>query len=298
MIKKKIIGKSIIEYLLPVFTGFLYSVSIKYFIRPSSIIMTGTEGLSIATSYYFDSELVFIILYSIFQSVLIIFSFLKIGKNFSIKTLITVGSFSILFLLLPSISFGAPEPENERLVLVIFGAIIAGVAKALALRNRGSVGDEDIVAVYFSEKMKKPVGKTIIIAGAVSMIYGLFILYIKTDSLSYVANTFIYTTIYIFISAETVNNIFKRFKFSRVVINAEDSKIVGEVLRRVLPDRSYSISTIVGGFTDSERKEISLVLTQEELPDLLKSINELKGKIFLYHYEIDGVVGRFPLRKF
>jgi uncharacterized membrane-anchored protein YitT (DUF2179 family) len=298
MRKRRIILRTMLEYIVPIFAGFIYCVSVKYFIRPSSVIMTGTEGISIATSYYFDSEVTFVLMYSIFQFILIIFSFIKIGSKFSIKTLLTVSTFSILFLILPNISFGSPEPENERLVLVFFGAIIAGIAKALSLKNRGSVGDEDIIAVFISEKLRKPVGKTIIISGAISMIYGLILLYLKTQSVSLVANTLIYTTIFIFVSAETVNNIFKRFKYSRVIINAEDSNLIGEAIQKVLPNRSFSISNIIGGFTNSGRKEISLVLTQEELPELLNTIRDLEGKFFLYHYEIDGVVGRFPFRKF
>ncbi len=70
------------------------------------VILTGTEGLSLATSYYLDSERVFIILYAAFQALLIY---------------------------LPMIEVASPEPENERIVLVFFGAIIMGLGKALAL---------------------------------------------------------------------------------------------------------------------------------------------------------------------
>lgn len=297
--KNKSVKLSVVfEYLMPIFAGFLYAVAIKYFIRPSSVIMTGTEGISIATSYYFDSELLFVIFYSFFQLILIIFSFIKIGKKFSLKTLLTVSSVSIFILILPMISFGSPEPENERLVLVIFGAIIAGIAKALSLKNRGSVGDEDVIAVYISEKLRKPVGKIIIFAGIISMIYGLILLYLKTGSMSSIANTLIYTTIFIFVSAETVNNIYKRFKYSRIIINTENIDLVRKTIIDCLPERSFTVNDVIGGYTGTERKQISLILSQEELPELLDRIKELPDKYFLYHDTIDGVVGRFSFRKF
>lgn len=290
--------KSLYEYILPVFAGFLYALSIKYFIRPTNIIMTGTEGISLATSYYFNSEFVFVILYSIFQFVLLLFSFIKIGYRFSIKTLIAVSSVSIFILILPAIKFGSPEPENERLVLVLFGSIIAGVAKALSLKNRGSVGDEDIIAVYFSEKLRKPVGKTIIAAGMISMVYGLVLSYLQTQSITYVANALMYTTIFLFISAQTVNGIYKRYKYSNVFINVDNIKSIADIIKRILPERSYTVSNVIGGYSRMSRKQISLILSQEELPTLLEALGDMEEKCFIHYNQVEDVMGRFPFSKF
>ncbi len=286
------------EYLLPVLTGFLYAVAIKYFIRPTSIIMTGTEGISLATSYYVKSEITFVAMYFACQLLLLIFSFIKIGFKFSLKTLITVISVSGFILILPMIKFGSPEPENERLVLVVFGAIIAGLAKAISFKNRGSVGDEDIIAVYISEKLRKPVGKTIILSGIISTAYGLSLAYIQSGSITYVANTLIYTTIFVFVSSETVNSIYKRFKYSEIIINVENTEAVSNVIKNTLPERSFTISEVTGGFSGEMRKQISLILSQEELPVLLNVLNEIGEKYFIHYNQVDGVAGRFPFRNF
>ncbi len=288
----------IFEYLLPILAGFLYAVAIKYFIRPTAIIMTGTEGISLATSYYVDSEITFVIMYSIFQFILLIFSFIKIGFRFSVKTLITVISVSFFILILPMIKFGSPEPENERLVLVVFGAIISGVAKAMSFKNRGSVGDEDIIAVYISEKLRKPVGRTIILSGIISTIYGLCLTYLQTQSIPDMANTLIYTTIFVFISSETVNSIYKRFKYSKIVINVDNTELVSNIIKNTLPERSFTICEVTGGFSGEKRKQISLILSQEELPVLLNVLNEIGEKCFIHYNQVDGVAGRFPFRNF
>ena len=297
--KQKIMKlQPVYEYIIPIFAGFLYSVAIKYFIRPTAIIMTGTEGISLATSYYFNSEILFVIIYSLFQFILLIFSFIKIGFRFSIKTFITVSSVSIFILILPMIKFGSPEPENERLVLVIFGSIIAGVAKAISLKNRGSVGDEDIIAVYISEKLRKPVGITIIMAGIISMTYGLILSYFQMHSITYVANSLIYSTIFLFISAETVNGIYKRYKYSNVTINVDNIDLVDSVVKNVLPERNYTVSNVMGGYTGLSRKQISLILSQEELPALINALKEIEDKSFIHYNQIEGVIGRFPFSNF
>ncbi|WP_020613585.1 YitT family protein [Sediminispirochaeta bajacaliforniensis] len=95
----------------------------------------------------------------------------------------------LLLLCMPDMQVASPEPENERLLLVLFGAILAGIGKSLAFMNRGSTGDEDIASVYVSEKLRKPVGKISIIAGSISTVYGVVLNYIKVQDPAIVVNT-------------------------------------------------------------------------------------------------------------
>ena len=280
------------------FSGVIYAVALKYFVIPSGVILTGTEGFALATSYYFESERLFIILYVIFQALLLIFSYIKVGWRFSTKTVLTLACVVTLLVFLPSLEVASPEPENERLVLVLFGAIIAGVAKAMALKNRGSTGDEDIINVYFSEKLRKPVGKISIAAGAASMVYGLVLNYLKLHDPAAVANTLIYTTIFIFVGAETVNSIYKRYRFTHITVNTDDPEGVGHIIKKLFPERSYTRTTGVGGFSSKERSLISLIVTQEELPQILKAVTGAEGNSFIYHHEIDGIKGRFNFSRF
>ncbi len=69
----------IIEYGLIIIAGLLYSISLKYFVLPSKIILTGTEGIALSLSYYLDNYNIFISLYLIFQSLLITFGFIKVS---------------------------------------------------------------------------------------------------------------------------------------------------------------------------------------------------------------------------
>ncbi len=279
-------------------TGIVYAVGIKYFIRPAGVILTGTEGIAISTSYYFESETLFVILYSVFQAILIAFSFKKIGLSFSLKTLITVAVVAVLVAALPTFRVASPESEKERIVLVLFGSIIMGAGKALALRNRGSVGDEDIVAVYFSERLRKPVGNVILIAGCIAAFYGLVLDYLKFGSLERTLNTLIYTVIFLFVTAETVNLVYKRYRFSALEIVTEHAAEIEAALLRILPGRSLTRSTAVGSFSGTEKVRIVVVLTQEELPEALEAVAESDAKCFAYHYELQGIQGRFVWRNF
>ncbi|ADK81128.1 YitT family protein [Sediminispirochaeta smaragdinae] len=282
---------------LVLFSGIIYAVAIKYFIMPSKVIMTGSEGIALATSYFYSSERLFVLLYAIFQTALIIFSFVKIGWIFSTKTILTILTIIVLLLILPDIKVASPEPENERLLLVLFGAIIAGIGKVVSFLNRGSTGDEDIVSVYFSEKLRKPVGKISIFAGVISTVYGLILNFVNSHDISIVANTLIYTVIYIFVGAFTVNTIYKRYRYSNIMINSENPEEVIKIIKSILPERTYTRISGTGGYSSKERTLISIIVTQEELPQIIRSIEQMEGNYFLYHSEIDGIKGRFTYSK-
>ncbi|MDD5500805.1 MAG: YitT family protein [Candidatus Omnitrophica bacterium] len=200
------------EYAAVIFAGALYAIAIKYFIFPSKVIMTGTEGISIATAYFFDNGWLFIGMYSFFQSILIIFAFFKIGFRFAFRSLLVVCSVILLLTLLPEYQFANPEPQNERIILVIFGGILAGIAKAIAFRYSASTADEDIPAAYFSMKYLRPVGNIAVFAAVISTLFGICMAFIRTHSLSFVINTLMYTGIYIFMCAETLNNFYRKIQ--------------------------------------------------------------------------------------
>jgi len=201
---------------LSVFAGVLYAIAIKYFVFPSRVIMTGTEGISIATAYFFDNQKVFIWLYLFFQTALIIFAFRKISFRFAFRTALVIGSVVGLLSILPEYQFASPEPQNERIMLVIFGGILAGIAKAIAFRYSSSTGDEDIPSAYFSMKYLRPVGNIAVVAAILSTAFGMALAFIKTHQIEPVINTLLYTAVYIFMSAETLNNFYRKFKLALV----------------------------------------------------------------------------------
>lgn len=141
------VRRLLIDYGSIVLAGLLYAIALKYFVLPSKVILTGTEGIATALSYYFESYWLFIGLYLLFQSALLAFAFARVSRVFAQRSLLVVGTVVVGLAVLPELQFAQPEPQNERIILVLFGGLLAGVAKALAFANRASTGDEDILGV-------------------------------------------------------------------------------------------------------------------------------------------------------
>ncbi|MDX9703292.1 MAG: YitT family protein [Candidatus Auribacterota bacterium] len=287
--KYKNVLRHIKEFFLNIFAGILYAVAIKYFVFPSNVIMTGTEGISISVAYFFDNQKIFIWMYSIFQSALIFFAFRKIGFRFAFRTMLVIASVVGLLNLLPEYQFACPEPQNERIILVIFGGILAGIAKAIAFRYGASTGDEDIPSAYFSMKYLRPVGNIAVIAAVVSTVFGMLLAFIKTHQIEPVVNTLMYTTIYIFMSAETLNNFYRKFKLALINVITKTPEKIGEDIRTTLPHRTYTIHDGFGGYSKDKVKILQAILTQEELPDIVNVIEKTDKNTFFFYSEIEGV---------
>ena len=291
--------KNIWDCVPVIFAGVLYAAAIKYFIFPSRIIMTGTEGISIVTAYFFDNDKLFILMYSFFQTILLIFAFLKIGVRFAFRSLLVVLSVITLLSVLPEYEFASPEPQNERIILVIFGGILAGIAKAIAFRYSASTADEDIPAAYFSMKYLRPVGNIAVIAAVVSTVFGMTLSFIKTQQIEPVINTLMYTSIYIFMSAETLNNFYRKFKLAMVNVITKTPDVIGEKIRASLPHRTYTIEEGFGGYSKDKVKILRTIVTQEELPDIVKIIESADKSTFYFYNDIEGVSKQYyisPIR--
>ncbi len=280
-------------YVLTIGAGALYAIALKYFVLPSKVILTGTEGIASALSYYFDSYWLFIILYLIFQFILMIFAFARVSKMFATRSLIVVATVALFLTFLPEFQFAEPEPWNERIILVIFGGLLAGVAKAIAFQNRGSTGDEDILGAYFAMKYLKPVGSIAVYAAIVSTTFGLILAFLKRGDFEIVINILMYTCIYIFISAQTLNNIYRKFKIKMVAIVTRDHESVGKAITTTFDHRTYTVKKGFGGHSGESFWVVRSIITAEELPQFIDAIENADPDCFYFYHYIEGVSRRY-----
>ena len=283
----------IVEYPLSISAGVLYAVALKYLVLPSQVILTGTEGIAAALSYYFDSYWLFIVLYISFQTLLLSFAFTKVSRVFARRSLLVIITVTIFLVILPELRFAEPEPQNERILLVLFGGILAGVAKSIAFRNHGSTGDEDILGAYFAMKYLKPVGSIAVIAAIGSTSFGLITEFIKTGNFETAVNTLMYTCIYIFTSTQSLNNLYKKFKITMVAIVTKDDKIVGKAINIAFDHRTYTVQKGLGGRSGDSFSMVKTIVTKEELPHLLTLVIHADPNCFYYHHDIEGISRRY-----
>ena len=283
----------VLDYAALLLAGVLYAAALRYFVLPTRIVLTGTEGLAAATSYYFDSQVLFIGLYLAFQVVLLVFAFFKVGKVFAVRSLVVVATVVTGLSVLPAMQFGSPESVNEKLILVIFGGLIAGVAKALAFQHRGSTGDEDILGAFFAMKYLKPVGSIAVVAAIVSTAYGLGLEFLQTGHFEVVVNTLMYTCVYIFVSAETLNNLYRKFQLTMLCVISREPDAIGRAIKGVSVHRTWVVQDGVGGHSGERFRLVRAIVTHEELPEMIEAVEAAAPGCFYYHHDIEGTSKRY-----
>lgn len=281
------------NYLLVIVAGVLYAIALKYFVLPSKIILTGTEGIAATLSYYFESYGLFVALYLIFQAGLLVFAFKQVSRVFAWRSLIVVATVFLGLAILPELKFAQPEPQNERLILVIFGGLLTGVAKAIAFQNQGSTGDEDILGAYFAMKYLKPVGSVAIGAAIASTGFGLLMSLLKNGQFELVINTLMYTCVYIFVSTETLDNFYPKFKITMLAVITRKQIEVGAAIKATSPYRTYIVQDGIGGHSSFPYNMVRTIITHEELPQLIKAIEQADPNCFYYYHDLEGVSRRY-----
>ncbi len=276
-----------------VVAGLLYAIALKYFVLPSRVILTGTEGIAAALSYYFDSRHLFIVLYLVFQACLLVFAWMRVSRTFAIRSAAVVGIVVAGLSFLPTLQFAQ---DGERLLLVIFGGLIAGFAKAAAFKNRGSTGDEDVLAAFFAMKYLKPVGVIAIIAASVSTVFGLTLDVVKHGHFETAINTLMYTSVYIFASAETLNNLYHKFKLTMLVVITRQGPAVGAAIRTCSEHRTYTVQQGVGGHSQTPFEMVRTIVTREELPEIIPAVEAADPQCFYFHQDVEGASRRFYIK--
>lgn len=291
--KVTLLKQRLIDALVIFCAGLLYAIALKYFVLPSKIILTGTEGIAASLSYYFESYWLFVGLYVLFQTALLAFAMWKVSRVFAMRSLFVVVTVVAGLAILPELQVAQPEPEKERIMLVIFGGLLAGVAKAMAFRKRGSTGDEDILGAYFAMKYLRPVGSIAIAAAVVSTTFGLMLDLFKHRQFESVVNTLMYTSLYIFISAETLNNLYRKFQLTLLSVITNRPEVVGQAIKTAFEHRTYTIQQGIGGHSGRPFQMVQTIVTHEELPQLTGVVEEADPNCFYYHHDIEGTSRRY-----
>lgn len=263
---------------------FIYTFGINMFVTPADLFPIGTMGLVYEISYAFDKFFGITISadigYFVLNIPILILGYFKVGKKFTVKTLIVVAFTSVFMSLIPS-----HKIIDDTMLAIIAGALISGVGVAMLLRVGASSGGTDIIALYMSIAKGKSFGtfntafNGIVISIAV----------ILTGDLS----TAIYLLIYVYILSVTIDRIHNSSEKLTMIIVSQNSEIVKKTLFGAGVRRGITVIESVGGYTGNPNKTLILTCERSEYHNLTKMIKEVDSKAFISTFKTQDVVGEF-----
>ena len=283
----------------------LLALGVGLFIKPFALVTGGVSGLSIILSSLpglKDLIIVdgvnmtmevctFVITWGLFLVGLIF-----LGKAFAFKTLLSSAIFTVLLPVVTYLTekygdfFNIAAQWTDKthyslpIIAAVFGGVLVGIGCALTFRGGGSTGGLDILALIIVKYVRRAKSSVMVFVfdGAV-VVCGMFATQNLVLTLLGVTSAFIVALV--------IDKVFigQSEAFIANIISDEHENIRRAVIEKL--DRTCTIISARGGFTDAEKPMIMVSFTMREYAPLIAIVHSIDKDAFItVHcaYEIDG----------
>ena len=316
------IVKTVLDYMGGFFVAAIAAVIFAFgfscFTTPASqdgfVLATGgVSGISqiialtveLITGQYIAGNLIQSIGYTILNVPLLIFSFLKIGKRFSIFTLVNVILSSVFISVFSNSGIGKAvaefafadgiRPLEPVIVRVLFASICTGLSSAFAFICGISCGGIDIVSYYLGARKSTQVGRYGIIINAFIVITYGFLRAIENDmNFIYALYSIIFSIIYLMVVGLIVDAINLRNK--KVEVQIITSKIhMPEIIIANFP-HSATIVNGRGAYSGADKIVLWMAISTNEVKKVVSVAKKVDEHVFIAVTPLKQVYGNFFIK--
>lgn len=269
MIESKFnIKQYLIELIQLVVGTLLMAIGVSLFLLPNKLSSGGFTGIATIFYYLFNWKVGTVVF--ILNVPLFILSYLKIGKDFFIKSIIGTIGLSLFINIFEIIN---PITEDKFLGC-IFGGIINGIGTSLVLRANGSTGGTEVVTTLI--RAYRPKFRASSIIGIIDIVVvALNVVILKKIEIG------LYSAIAIYMSTKMVDLIFEGTNFTKMMFiisnkNNEIAKKIEEQVRRGLTG-IYS----KGMYKNEEKMMLLCVVSRNEVIKIRQIVNKIDTGAFI-----------------
>ncbi|MFC4024489.1 YitT family protein [Oceanobacillus longus] len=268
--------------IIVIFGALLNALSLNFFLIGANVYASGFTGAAQLLSSIFNDFIGFnvstgILLLLLNVPVLLI-GWYKVGKGFTIYSIISVFSTSLFLQFIPIIDL-----SSDIMLNAVFGGVIAGVAVGITLKNGASTGGMDIVAMILSRLNDKPIGNYFLIMNAGIILFA---------GLLYEPENALYTMLTLYVSTRVIDALHTRHeKVTAMIVTLKADELQKAIHDNLV--RGITILPAKGAYTKADKSLMYLVITRYELYDLEKIIAEVDPNAFTNIVETAGVYGFF-----
>ena len=262
--------------------SFLMAVSLNFFLINANVYASGFAGAAQLVSSilkdHVDITVSTGILLLLFNIPVFILGWFKVGKGFTIYSILSV-AFATLFLeLLPLRSI-----SDDIMLNAVFGGALAGVGVGISLKLGASTGGMDIVAMILSRMQDKPIGVYFLILNGILIVFA-GILYEPENAL--------YTMIALYVTTSVIDMIHTRHEKVTAMIITRNADDLQQAIHRQMV-RGITILPAKGAYTKEDKNMLYVVITRYELYDLERIITETDPQAFTNIVQTVGIFGFF-----
>ena len=271
----------ILDLIYMVLGAFLIAIGTKLFLLPHKMTTGGASG--IATIFYYLLNIPMGLTIMLINIPLFIFSIIKLGIKFNLKTVFTT---IILSLFLEIFKYGGliKLSNLDLFTSCVFGGVIVGLGLAIVFKAGASSGGSDLLAQLIYKLTKaQSVSKTLLII-EICIITGVIIVFQDI-------NIGLYSIISMAISTKVVDVVFEGVYYTKVVtiITKKSDKVIPAILNDL--KRGATVTNSIGAHSKEEVTTITCVITTPQIAKLKDLIREHDSKALMYITTVNEAIG-------
>ncbi|WP_284139448.1 MULTISPECIES: YitT family protein [unclassified Virgibacillus] len=265
-----------------IFGAFLNSIALNFFLIGANVYASGFTGAAQLVSSVFKDFLgvgistgILLLLFNIPVAIL---GWLKVGRGFTIYSVVSVIFTSIFLAILPVLTI-----SDDILLNAVFGGVIAGTGVGITLKLGASTGGMDIVAMVLSRMKDRPIGIYFLSLNAII---------IALAGILYEPENALYTLVALYVTTRVIDAIHTRHeKVTAMIITRKAEELQLAIHKKMV--RGITIVPAKGAYSNENKNMLYLVITRYELYDLEKIIKEIDPNAFTNIVETAGIFGFF-----
>ena len=272
--------KHITSFICVLAASIIMSINIKSFVRAGDLIPGGFTGLSLliqrSCSVFFQLELPYSLINISLNAIPAFIGFKIIGKKFTSYSVLMIVLNSFLVDLIP-----VTPITYDPLLVSVFGGILNGIAIVIALYGKASSGGTDFIAVYLSNKLKKP---------SWNFVFGINVVILTTGGFLFGFEAAMYSIIFQFVSTQVIERLHRRDHKVTLLIITKDGETIGQEL---LEYTHHGVTQFEGQgcYLKENKTMLYTVVGADEVKDVVHLFKALDPLVFIYIFYSDGVSG-------
>ena len=243
--------------------------------------------------------------YTILNIPLLIFSFFKIGKRFTIFTLVNVVLSTIFIRIFSSnevnlgqymadFKFGDIKPLDSIITRVLFAGICTGLSSALAFASGISCGGIDIIAYYFGARKSTQVGRYGIIINVFIIITYATLKSFSKNEFAYGVYSIFFSTIYLMEVALIIDTInLRNKKVEMQIITSKEH--MSDIIIANFP-HSATLVKGKGAYSGGDKTILFMVVSSNEVKKVVEIVKKVDDHAFITATPLKQVYGNFFIK--
>lgn len=259
-------------------------VGLNLFLIPGNIFSSGTSGVAQIINYFAPNIPVigqFLTvgnLFFIFNAPLVVLSWVKLGRQFTILTLLVVFLSTIATNMIP-----VTTVSENPLLNAIIGGVICGVGSGVSIKYGMSCGGLDIITLV----MARMADMNVAFIGFV-----INFLIIIASGILYDWEYALYTLISIYALAKTIDGIHtNEQRITAFVVTNNTDDVVNAIYKSIV--RGVTILEGQGGYSRDKREVLMVVINRYEMFALQQAVRTSDPAAFINFVRSTKVMGHF-----